>query len=265
MIPRSLTVQQRVARTWFSTMGGVLLAVSSSLLAGMSFGREAAAYEAPKPVVEMVRMGGARSYSFEGLAPEPGSYALPPITRAADGAVVLSDGEASTLHEIFGDKLVLLSFVFTRCADVCPMATGVLHRVHGEIAKAPELASRLRLVTFSFDPERDTPETMARYGKIAGDDGDWVFLTTRSRQSLMPTLEAYDQHVTRDYDATGKSTGDFSHILRIYLIDGKKRIRNIYSASYLYPELVLADVRTLLLEERNKGVAGRTAARRSEE
>jgi protein SCO1 len=39
------------------------------------------------------------------------------------------------------------------------------------------------------------------------------------------------------------------HILRVFLIDREGRIRNIYSSATLDPRLVLADVKTLLLEE----------------
>lgn len=199
-----------------------------------------------EPPVQMVRMGGMQI--FDGPAPEPGSYALPPIRAAADGAVLLSSGQSSTLHKVFGDRLVLLSFVFTSCKDVCPVATSVLHRIHRETRKVPELAERLRLVTISFDPERDTPEVMADYSAVAGKGSDWLFLTTASRQALRPLLRTYDQQVTPEYDEAGNFTGDFSHVLRLYLIDGEQRIRNIYSASYLSPSLLLADVRTLALE-----------------
>jgi hypothetical protein len=43
--------------------------------------------------------------------------------------------------------------------------------------------------------------------------------------------------------------GPLYHILRIFLIDREGRIRNIYSSATLDPRLVLADVKTLLLEE----------------
>jgi cytochrome c peroxidase len=36
-----------------------------------------------------------------------------------------------------------------------------------------------------------------------------------------------------------------SHILRVYLIDADKRIRNIYSPSYLHPDMLYADIRTV--------------------
>ena len=46
----------------------------------------------------------------------------------------------------------------------------------------------------------------------------------------------------------GSATGPYNHPLRVYLIDGQKRIRNIYSYGLLDPRLVMTDVRTLLIE-----------------
>ena len=66
----------------------------------------------------------APGYSDLGYpAPEPGSYQLPPVTAAADGEVVDSDGNTLRLHELFGDRYVLLSFMYSSCGDVngCPL------------------------------------------------------------------------------------------------------------------------------------------------
>jgi cytochrome c peroxidase len=201
-----------------------------------------------KPVVEMAQSADSRFLAVE--APAPGSYVLPPIRDAADGAVLLASGEPSTLHEVLSGRYVVLSFVFTRCSDTsgCPLATGTLHRIHRAVRSDPELDGKVRLITLSFDPEHDTPEQMSGYGQIADEGADWLFLTTPSQQALQPILEAYDQHIMKEYDADGNLAGGFSHILRVYLIDDARRIRNIYSSSYLYPELLIADLKTLLRE-----------------
>jgi len=46
-----------------------------------------------------------------------------------------------------------------------------------------------------------------------------------------------------------EGTGPVYHPLRVFLIDRDRRIRNIYSSGTLDPRLMLADVKTLLLEE----------------
>lgn len=185
-------------------------------------------------------------------SPEPGSYALPPLGVAGDGAVLESDGTSTTLHALFGDHIVLLAFIYSSCgeAEGCPMATAVFHRVGRLLKDDSGTRSRLRLLSLSFDPERDTPDAMARVaGSVAREDLDWRFLTTRSDAQLLPILSAYGQTRVEERGEEGAATGRLAHVLRVFLIDESGRIRNIYGASYLEAELVVADVRTLLLEE----------------
>jgi cytochrome c peroxidase len=90
---------------------------------------------------------------------------------------------------------------------------------------------------------------MRLYGAgLKGSGVDWQFLTTAGERELKPILSAYGQKVRREYDAQGRPTGTFSHLLRVSLIDREKRIRNIYSVSFLHPDLLVSDVKTLLLE-----------------
>ncbi|BBL74147.1 cytochrome c peroxidase [Methylomagnum ishizawai] len=190
--------------------------------------------------------------------PEPGSYELPALGQAADGRVLDSTGRDLNLHQLYGDKLVLLSFIYSACADMngCPLATAVFHKLQKRLLRQPDIASQLRLVTLSFNPGHDTPEVMARYGQSFGEGLEWRFLTTRSEADIQPILQAYGQTAQKDYDAQGHFTGTFSHILRVYLIDRERRIRNIYTVSFLHPDTLFNDVRTLLLE-RPKTAAAR--------
>ncbi|MFQ5666901.1 MAG: cytochrome c peroxidase, partial [Candidatus Binatia bacterium] len=181
--------------------------------------------------------------------PVPGTYELPPLGVASDGRVLDSAGKARRLYKLFGDKVVILSFIYTRCPDVnkCPMATYVLSRVQKRLLDAPALGARVRLMTMSFDPEHDRPDVMRAYSAgVTRNGADWQFLTAESPQSLAPILRAYGQSVKREYDANGKPLGTISHILRVYLIDPGKRIRNIYAASFLHADTVLSDIQTVL-------------------
>ena len=184
-------------------------------------------------------------------APAPGTYRLPPIMPAADGRVLREDATPAQLFDLMGDRLVLLSFVYTRCTDVngCPLAKAVFHLVRARLKQHPDLAVNTRLISISFDPDNDTPETMRTY-RPKGEDGgvDWLFLTTRDRSDLGPILDGYGQYTLREYDHNGVYTGEFAHLLRVYLIDRERRVRNIYSAGFLHPDILMNDLETLLLE-----------------
>ena len=187
-------------------------------------------------------------------APAPGTYRLPPIMRAVDGSVLREDGTPAHLFDLMGDRFVLMSFVYTRCTDVngCPLAKAVFHLVRSRLTERPDLAGAARLISVSFDPENDTPEVMRSY-RPKSEDGrvEWEFLTTRDRSDLRPILDGYGQYTLREYDHNGVYTGEFAHLLRVFLIDRERQVRNIYSTGFLHPDILMNDLETLLLESRS--------------
>ena len=186
-------------------------------------------------------------------APAPGSYNLPVVKPAADGEVLDSKGQALHLRELTHGRITVVSFIYTRCAaaKACPYATGVLMQLHQVSGEDSALARNLRLVSMSFDPGNDTPERMAAYSALADSRktaAEWRFITTRSQAQLQPILDAYGQAVDRKKNPADP-TGPLNHTLRVFLIDREGNIRNIYSSGTLDLRLVLADVKTLMLEE----------------
>jgi cytochrome c peroxidase len=180
----------------------------------------------------------------------PGSYYLPVIDPAADGEVLTVENQPRRLHQLMDSKIVLLSFIYAACNDVngCPLATQVLHKISQQLQKQPELADKLRLLTLSFNPTYDTPDRMRKYGEsFKAGHFDWQFLTTRDEFSLQPILNAYQQNVQKIVDDKGRFTGTYSHLLRVYLIDTDKNIRNIYSVDFLHADTVINDIKTLLM------------------
>lgn len=186
--------------------------------------------------------------------PPPGSYQLPAIMPATDGEVITSDNTKRNLHELMAGKITLLSFVFTRCSEVngCPLANAVLHQIQTRLAKRPELKDKVVLLTMSFDPEFDTPEVTKQLSKnlISTDEVEWQFLTTNSRQELQPILDGYGQFAVRvkHHDHTN---ADYIHVLRVYLVDTNRLVRNIYSVSFLHSDVLLNDLETIFLETHN--------------
>lgn len=187
----------------------------------------------------------------------PGTYTLQKIQRAASGQVLDTEGRVRALADSFGGgKVTLLSFIYSSCADPngCPYAYTVFHLLKSRMEREqPHLTGKTRLVSLSFDPERDTPEVLKLY---AGADANaakgiqWDFLTTASLRELIPILDAYRQDVYFDLDPkTGQPLGTMSHVLKVFLIDRAGDVREIYTASYLNPDVVYNDILTLLLED----------------
>ncbi len=189
------------------------------------------------------------------VPPRPGSYELMRIMTAADGEVLDVDGKPRHLSEFTGGKVTLLSFIYSTCADPngCPYAYQVFHNLKNRLAKEPRLHGKVRLVSLSFDPKRDTPEMLRLY---AGDNAlpnqpvQWDFLTTASYKELMPILDSFGQDVFIELDpVTQQPLGTLNHVLKVFLIDRERVVREVYTTVYLQPDVTYNDILTLLIEQ----------------
>lgn len=194
-----------------------------------------------------------RDSDYDYDPPVPGSYSLPVVKPAGDGALLDSEGKSLSLRDLTHGRITVLSFIYTRCAaaKACPYAAGVLNQLHLLSVDDQTLAKNMRLVSMSFDPEYDTPQRLAAYsdGVREKKSGcEWRFATAKSRAELESILEAYGQAVDKRRNPADPQ-GPLYHIMRVFLIDREGRIRNIYSSGTLDPRLVLADVKTLLMED----------------
>jgi cytochrome c peroxidase len=235
---------------------GVLLA-SAAVAAG-----DPAPAAAPRPDVPApARLRGvdpadlAHTYTIGAFVPEfepppPGTYALPVVDEVSDHPLLDADGRATTLFAETGGRVAVVAFIYASCGEVagCPLGTAVLHRLDGDIAADPALAGRVTLLTVSFDPERDTPARMAEMRALHTPRARWRFATTRGDAQLAPLLADFDQPVAKLRFEDGTWTGLYRHVLKVYLLDARHRVRNVYSTGFLHAPLVLNDVRTVLSE-----------------
>lgn len=189
------------------------------------------------------------------VPPEPGSYTLHRIMAAPEGRVLGIDGRAQPLSRYTRDRITLLGFIYTTCTDPegCPLAYRVFDALQEAIAATPSLHGKVRFVTLSFDPVRDSPDVMRQYAgsRAVEKDGGlrWYFLTTRSARDLLPLVEGFGQDVRITFDRSGaRPRRELSHVLKVFLIDRVGDVREIYTSTFLYPRLVLNDIQTLLME-----------------
>ncbi len=213
----------------------------------------AAEPEPARPAVrpeDVAYVYGIGRFAPEYAPPAPGSYRLPPIDEVSDHPLVASDGRATTLHALTRGRVAVVAFVYTTCAEAtgCPVSTGVLHNLDRAVAADAALRGRVRLVTLSFDPERDTPARLASVRGLHEPRSDWAFATTADQARLEPLLADFGQPVARLRFDDGTWTGLYRHVLKVFLVDDRHRVRNVYSTGFLHPELILNDVRTVLLE-----------------
>src|SRR5262247_1576517 len=169
------------------------------------------------------------------------------------GPVLDAEGRWRPLSRFTAGKITLLGFIYTSCADRrgCPLAYQVFHTVHHKVAADAELRGHVRLVSLSFDPARDTPAVMRHYASGAPPNGvEWAFLTTERPRILVPLLDGFGQDVRIETDAQGRPAGPLAHVLKVFLLDERATVREIYTTAYLFPEVIMNDIKTLWLEDR---------------
>jgi protein SCO1/2 len=99
-----------------------------------------------------------------------------------------------------------------------------------------------RLVSFTVDPEHDTPPVLNDYSKIFhAEPGIWFFLT-----GAQPTL----QHLSRDVFMLGDVNGSLEHSTRFVLMDRNSKVRGFYLTEEpdAIPRLI-ADTKRLLKDK----------------
>ncbi|PAV28779.1 cytochrome c oxidase assembly protein [Virgibacillus profundi] len=85
------------------------------------------------------------------------------------------DGEEVSKSELDGNFWVA-NFIFTNCETVCPPMTSNMAKLQTQLDEAG--LDDVRLVSFSVDPENDTPEALKEYGESRNASFDnWDFLT----------------------------------------------------------------------------------------
>jgi cytochrome oxidase Cu insertion factor (SCO1/SenC/PrrC family) len=230
-----------------------------ALLAGMASGLLATpplgAHEALNLEDEFVK--GIFSPAF--TPPTAGSYELPAVKRVP--GMVLRDltGRPVSTRQVTAGKVAVVSFIYTACPERlgCPLASLALQELQAKL-KDEGLSGQTVLLSISFDPVRDTPGQLAKYARIYGADPRlWRFMTAASERALDHVLESYGQDRAAVYDERGRFTGRYRHVLKVFLVDPAGYIRNVYSAGFLVPDLVLNDIKTVLGESAPREVVRR--------
>jgi cytochrome oxidase Cu insertion factor (SCO1/SenC/PrrC family) len=137
-------------------------------------------------------------------------------------------GDPVTLAALKG-QIWIADFFFTSCSSSCPMMSAGMQNLQ----KALGDSKGVRLVSFSVDPERDTPEKLAEYARGYGATPDhWLFLTGDKKQVRRLAVEGF--HVSAG-DASPEDIQQGAetvlHSTRLALVDGHGDIRGYYDGT----------------------------------
>lgn len=135
-------------------------------------------------------------------------------------------GEPFTRDDMLG-RTWIASFFFTSCRSICPMLVRSLERFDG-VAREYGYED-VRIVSFTVDPETDTPELLAEYGRQRGIDPERWRLVTGTRPDLERLAERGFLTAMGERETTAAGLMDIAHASRFALVDPRGRIRGWYA------------------------------------
>jgi len=162
---------------------------------------------------------------------------LPTLWPVPSFALVDQNGQTRTPEDLRG-SIWVADFIFTSCKSVCPVLSAKMVQVQRAIRDP-----RLKFVSFSVDPERDTPEALRAYAhRWAPDEPRWTLLATTT-ESLAELAKGMKTFVERqpDPDAT-------LHTSELFLVDARGRVRGLYGTDGDSFGQLIPDARELLSE-----------------
>lgn len=172
-----------------------------------------------------------------------GPSAPPPLLELPAYKLTDHRGAAFGAAELRG-KVYIADFVFTTCPTVCPRLTERMLEIQ---RRTDDLGDALQLVTFTVDPENDTPEVLAAYAKKhEASPTRWTFLTGPLGEVETVVLRGFKIAMGKTQAPSGMM--EIFHGERLVLVDREGKIRRFYEANDPGIEEIIRDARLLLKE-----------------
>lgn len=182
--------------------------------------------------------------SLRGIQPAPTPAHLEPISAVPNFQFTDQTGKPFGLADLRG-KIWVANFIFTRCGGPCPIMSARMAELNKKVARANK---GLQLVSFSVDPEYDTPAVLTEYAaRLDADPTHWKFLTGDKAAMDEFVVQGLLQPLAKDV------TGLPAHSTRFVLVDRDGRLRGFQDGND--PEVVqklLMDIGDLMRESPSK-------------
>lgn len=148
----------------------------------------------------------------------------PVIGPVAEFTLVDQSGKPFGSADLRG-KVWVANFIFTRCTTICPIFTEKMSQLEHKADAS------LRFVSFSVDPEYDSPPVLLDYARAKGANlARWSFLTGPIDAVKQTVVDSMKMTMDKDPQATDPGIM-IMHGTYFVLVDGKMQIRGIYPMS----------------------------------
>ena len=140
------------------------------------------------------------------------------VYHTISGFSLLNQDSVVVTESIFKNKIHIANFIFTTCGTICPKMSNEMMRVQHAFEKDTDVV----IVSYTVDPEHDTPSVLKEYASNhKAITNKWFFLTGDKKT-------IYDLARNSYYLVAGEGDGgqeDFIHSEMFTLIDKQGRIR----------------------------------------
>ena len=150
-------------------------------------------------------------------------------------------------------KVYLASFAFTSCPTTCPALMKNLQIIQKRIRG---LGQKVAIVTFSVDPENDTPNILFKHARqYQANPHIWNFVTGTKKQMKDLLVKGFkvpmgdSEEIQKKIDDHDITLFDIAHTNKLVLVDGSGGIRGYYSTDKDGINLLMIDLGLLVARE----------------
>jgi len=156
--------------------------------------------------------------------PPPGVSKLPVYTIVPPFSFTERSGKTISNQDLAG-KIWVADFIYTTCPGPCPLVSANMARLQKSVASDPNV----QLVTFTVDPNHDTPPVLAAYAdKFGADANRWWFLTGAEKPMDTLIQNGFWQAVQDNQGSAADGGFTVTHSTKLVLVDADGNVRGFY-------------------------------------
>ncbi|MGD8306247.1 MAG: SCO family protein [Ignavibacteria bacterium] len=158
------------------------------------------------------------------------------------------DSVKTEFAKVIKGKVAVVGFIYTHCPDICPMTTHNMFLTQQKLFS--EGISDVHFIGITFDPNRDYPSVLKKFGKIRGIDfSDWTFLWG-DEMNTNKILERFSVRAiqTDSLLIDDELTYTVLHTDRISIVGKDGRLKKNYKGSTVNLEELYNDIIKLIEE-----------------
>jgi len=174
--------------------------------------------------ISLILAGGVAGMLFKEVSAARTGVPLPVYGRVPPFQLVDHHGRPISQEDLRGQAWIA-GFIFTRCAGQCPMMSAAM----AQLARQFRNHGSVRVVSFTVDPEWDTPKVLSDYAsRYAGPSDPWLFVTGDKDRLARLCQEGFRLAAA---ESTENLQEPITHSVRLVLVDQQGTIRGYYDAT----------------------------------